>query len=60
MARMAILEPGERFHAGGLEMNVPMKQDDLVGVLVDLRSARLDYLLFQLPPLTLVFFDNGC
>ena len=53
---MAILEPGERFHAGGLEMNVPMIQDDLVGVLVDLRSARLDYLLFQLPPLTLVFF----
>ena len=35
--------PGERFHAGGLKMSVPMKANDLVGVLVDLRSVRLDH-----------------
>lgn len=39
---------GERFHAGGLEMNVPMIQDDLVGVLVDLRSPESFSLEFVL------------
>lgn len=39
---------GERFHAGGLEISVPMQHDDLVGVLVDLRSPKSFSLEFVL------------
>eukprot|EP00435_Cladocopium_sp_Y103_P039734 s2057_g10.t1 len=39
---------GERFHAGALQMNVPMNHDDLVGVLVDLRSPESFSLEFVL------------
>lgn len=39
---------GERFHAGGLKMSVHMKANDLVGVLVDLRSPESFSLEFVL------------